>query len=210
MMKGYATRIGQPSLNTSAAISLLKQTILNNTEGCRTQDLQVYKNSLVSNVATESGEVVLAPGSNSQLFTSLDDDLTVHVRNGTLRGVAVGTRSRAFKGIPYAAPPVGLLRWQPPRQANSWTGTKNASAFGPGCETSEDCLHLNVFAPRGTNAGSKRMPVMLFIHGGCWKSGSSALYDGTDIVEFLGDVIVVTINCKHFPTKTFDLLLHLE
>ena len=196
MMQAYAARIGQPKLSTSATMALLKQTISNNTEGCQTQDWPQNNMALKSGVATGSGGPTRTAALSSHLVTPLSDDLTVRVRNGTLQGVAVGVRSRAFKAIPYAAPPLGALRWQPPRQPEAWMGVRNASAFGPGCESSEDCLQLNVFAPRVAKSSRKRLPVMLFIHGGCWKSGSSSLYDGTDIVDFLGDVIVVTINCK--------------
>ncbi|MGH3192912.1 MAG: carboxylesterase family protein, partial [Streptosporangiaceae bacterium] len=78
--------------------------------------------------------------------------------NGAVRGLANGAVDE-FLGIPYAAPPVGPLRWQPPQPAASWTGVRNATAFAPHCpqvagpfgqaSTSEDCLYLNVFTPSG-------------------------------------------------------------
>src|SRR5215213_2687818 len=80
---------------------------------------------------------------------------------GVVRGVALATGVRAFRGIPFAAPPVRELRWRPPQPARAWTGVRAADRFGPQCMqariysdmmfrnegTSEDCLYLNVWAP---------------------------------------------------------------
>ena len=94
--------------------------------------------------------------------------------NGPVRGLANGAVNE-FLGIPYAAPPVGALRWQPPQPAASWSGVRDATQFAPHCpqlatpfgqaSTSEDCLFLNVFTPRHMQAGS-HFPVMVWIHGG--------------------------------------------
>src|SRR5580693_10121148 len=90
--------------------------------------------------------------------------------NGAVRGLANGAVDE-FLGIPYAAPPVGALRWQPPQPAASWSGVREATQFAPHCpqaaspfgqaSTSEDCLFLNVFTPSHRQAGS---PVMVWIH----------------------------------------------
>ena len=84
--------------------------------------------------------------------------LVVATTGGTLRGTTAG-RTDEFLGIPYAAPPVGPLRWQPPQPAARWTGVRDATAFAPHCpqppsgfgvaSTSENCLYLNVFTPAG-------------------------------------------------------------
>ena len=94
--------------------------------------------------------------------------------NGAVRGLANGAVDE-FLGIPYAAPPVGALRWQPPQPAASWSGVRDATQFAPHCpqvagpfgqaSTSEDCLFLNVFTPSHQQPGSGH-PVMVWIHGG--------------------------------------------
>jgi para-nitrobenzyl esterase len=122
--------------------------------------------------------------------------------NGLVRGLADGAVNE-FLGIPYAAPPVGALRWQPPQPAASWSGVRDATQFGPHCpqlagpfgeaSTSENCLFLNVFTPSHQTAGS-HFPVMVWIHGGALVSGESNDYDPTALVE--DGVTVVTINYR--------------
>jgi len=123
----------------------------------------------------------------------------------TEAGVVVGESSPqivAFRGIPYAAPPTGERRWRAPQPAPAFAGGElEATSFGSICpqgsEASrtgdEDCLYLNVWAPRAE--GSR--PVMVFIHGGGFRggSGSNAIYDGTNLA-LAGDVVVVTLNYR--------------
>ncbi len=119
--------------------------------------------------------------------------------NGAVQGVAAGAVDE-FLGIPYAAPPVGALRWQPPQPAASWSGVRDATAFAPHCaqvagpfgqaSTSENCLYLNVFTP----STGGRHPVMVWIHGGALVSGESNDYDPTQLVA--DGVTVVTINYR--------------
>lgn len=134
----------------------------------------------------------------------------VNAPAGKLQGVAAGN-VHAFKGIPYAVPPVGALRWKPPLPAPKWKGVRNATGFGAACiqpkgkpdsiyfwslpSTSEDCLFLNVWAP----AKASKAPVFFWIHGGALSggSGSEPLYDGTRMAE-LGTV-VVSINYRMGP-----------
>src|SRR5262245_60454498 len=107
----------------------------------------------------------------------------VQTDHGPVRGV-VTDEYRLFPGIPYAAPPVGDLRWQPPRPAAPWRGTLDATQPRSQCaqlavlgvpEThGEDCLYLNVTTPRRTHG---RTPVMVWFHGGFFTSGSGAIYD---------------------------------
>lgn len=125
---------------------------------------------------------------------------------GMLNGTVVDEIS-AFKDIPFATPPVGDLRWRAPRPASAWRGVRQASEFGPVCPQnqrfsifvpklaqSEDCLTLNVWTPN-PKPGAK-LPVMVWIHGGGFLEGGSAvpLYDGTDLAKH--GVVVVTINYR--------------
>src|SRR5215472_9445006 len=122
--------------------------------------------------------------------------------NGPVRGLANGAVNE-FLGIPYAAPPVGARRWQPPQPAASWSGVRDATTFAPHCpqlpspfgqgSTSEDCLYLNVFTPAHRQAGSQ-FPVMVWIHGGALVTGESNDYDPAALVK--DGVTVVTINYR--------------
>ena len=122
--------------------------------------------------------------------------------NGPVRGVADGA-VHEFLGIPYAAPPVGALRWQPPQPAASWSGVRDATQFAPHCpqpagpfgqaSTAENCLFLNVFTPSHRHAGS-HFPVMVWIHGGALVSGESNDYDPTQLVA--DGATVVTVNYR--------------
>jgi para-nitrobenzyl esterase len=113
-----------------------------------------------------------------------------------------------YRGIPYAKPPVGALRWRPPAPMARWAGERRATDFGPACvqpqaktvsiysgdplPVSEDCLTLNVWSPRGAKAA----PVLVWIHGGALTTGSSRepLYDGRRLAE--RGVVVVSINYR--------------
>ena len=135
-------------------------------------------------------------------------DATVVTKSGRLRGTGVDVMS--FKGIPYAAAPVGRLRWRPPEDAPRWSNVRDASQFGPQCPqpqrqiaglsgggqspTSEDCLTLNVWTPAKTAAD--RLPVMVWIHGGGFYagSGSSPAYDGEGLSR--RGVVIVTLNYR--------------
>jgi para-nitrobenzyl esterase len=129
-----------------------------------------------------------------------DEPPLVRVDSGLLQGVqSAGVRS--FLGVPYAAPPVGDLRWRPPVRAARWSGVRPATAFAPHCAqsaspfgaatTNEDCLYLNVFSPAGLRWGA---PVMVWIHGGGLTVGES---DDYNPVRLIGQgVVVVTINYR--------------
>jgi len=127
----------------------------------------------------------------------------------TDQGVVVGRARdgvREFVGIPYAAPPVGALRWRPPAPAAAWTAPRDATHRGPACpqpeegyhrDTSEDCLNLNVWVPDGA-AG--KLPVLVWIHGGAFYQGSGGddLYDGARLARRTR-AIVVSINYRLGP-----------
>ena len=135
---------------------------------------------------------------------SSDDPALVQTTAGSLRG-AVADDHRLFAGIPYAAAPVGPLRWQDPRPAPAWDGVRDATVPGPRCmqdlagdlelgrQTDEDCLSLNVWTPAGDSEDPR--PVMVWIHGGSFVAGSSGIYDSRRLVS-RGDIIVVTVNYR--------------
>ena len=141
----------------------------------------------------------------------------VHLEDGDLTGAT--TRGvESFKGVPFAAPPVGALRWRAPQPAPAWEGVREATRYSATCmqggdawpvgtpaePQSEDCLYLNIWRPAGI-ATSARLPVMVWIPGGGWTdgSGSAPLYDGGRLAQ--RGVIVVTIN---YRVGAFGFLAH--
>jgi para-nitrobenzyl esterase len=128
----------------------------------------------------------------------------VQTTNGPIQGLVVGSLNE-FLGVPYAAPPVGDLRWTPPTSPASWTQTIQTTSFSNFCPQglselsangggSEDCLYLNVYAPSNANAQSN-LPVMVWLHGGGLTTGSGEEYDATSLVQ-TGNVVVVTLNYR--------------
>jgi para-nitrobenzyl esterase len=131
----------------------------------------------------------------------------IRVQEGALRGRIIDG-IQVFRGIPYAAPPVGSLRWRPPRSANARNSVRDAGAMGPLCPQlynardngvgplpiSEDCLTLNIYAPSSRHR--EALPVLFWIHGGGLVNGSgtAALYDGSALAR--QGVVVVTINYR--------------
>lgn len=131
------------------------------------------------------------------------DPAVVVTGSGAVRGV-VAADYRTFAGIPYAAPPVHDLRWRAPSPAARWTSIRDATKPASPCPQlggpdgsaavgSEDCLYLNVVTPVGGNA--RRLPVMVWLAGGGFVSGSGSDYDPTRIVV-QGHVVVVTVNYR--------------
>ena len=154
----------------------------------------------------------------------------VRIADGTLEGtVDAATGARAFRGVPYAQPPVGELRWQPPQPLQHWKGTRSADAFGPRAMQppiysdmvfrsrgmSEDCLYLNVWTPaasnsgKGSNKGSnkERLPVLVYFYGGGFVAGdaSEPRYDGASMAA--RGIVVVTVN---YRLGIFGFLAHPE
>jgi para-nitrobenzyl esterase len=119
---------------------------------------------------------------------------------------------RVFRGIPYAAPPVGVRRWAAPEPEAPWTGVRDATRFGPtapqrpsvlmrmlgmdGVASDEDCLTLNVWTPAAGEDGGRR-PVLVWLHGGGFTSGSGSMsvFDGAALAR-RGDAVVVTLNYR--------------
>jgi para-nitrobenzyl esterase len=146
----------------------------------------------------------------------------VMIEQGLIRGEVLGS-TVAFRGIPYAAPPVGQLRWRSPQSPQPWTDVRNTVQFGNRCPQfaradgsivlpgqpdvfagNEDCLTLNIWGPK--DRGPSLRPVMVFIHGGGNVQGSAVLptYDGRSLAE-AGGVVVVTIN---YRLGQFGFLAH--
>jgi para-nitrobenzyl esterase len=136
--------------------------------------------------------------------------MTLRTAEGTVRGRMLDDqKTEAFLGLPYAAPPVGDLRWKAPAPPAAWKGVRDATQFAHRCEQwhiwndylfldpgpSEDCLYLNVYAPRGTKPASK-LPVMVWIHGGGYAAGASSepRYTNSGLVS--RGVVLVTINYR--------------
>jgi para-nitrobenzyl esterase len=136
-----------------------------------------------------------------------ESSVVVETIHGRLQGVMEST-VHAWKGIPFAKPPVGALRFYAPRSADGWSGVRDASQFGPACTQlpffssidapivgSEDCLTLNVWSPAPDD---KRRPVLVWIHGGGWVMGTGSAYDAS-LLAARGDVVVVTVNYRLGP-----------
>jgi para-nitrobenzyl esterase len=136
----------------------------------------------------------------------------VRVDGGMVSGAASG-EVRAYKGIPFAAPPVGDLRWRPPQPVKPWEGVRACEEYGPWCPQpkpmvgrelgtmKEDCLYLNVWTAAKDTV--EKRPVMVWIHGGGFTTGSGAMasYDGAALAR--EGAVVVTINYRLGPIGFF-------
>jgi len=148
----------------------------------------------------------------------------IRIENGLVTGTPGASPDvRVFKGIPFAAPPIGDLRWRPPQPARNWDGVRAADTFSANCmqrqagggafppyggdrsatEMSEDCLYLNVYTTAAS--ATDRRPVMVWIHGGAFTSGAGAIYQGEDLAR--KNVVVVTVN---YRLGVFGFLAHPE
>jgi len=136
-----------------------------------------------------------------------DDHVTIRTEAGPVVGRQLGDIA-VFKGIPFAAPPVGPLRWRPPQPVAAWRAPLDASAYGPACPqvtypatpnaggymgpTSEDCLNLNVFAPKGAH----RAPVMVWIFGGGNVAGANSIPPNDGSAFARDGVVLVSVNYR--------------
>ncbi len=137
----------------------------------------------------------------------------VKVETGQLAGTTLASGIRVFKGIPFAAPPVGELRWRPPQPPKQWSGVRKADKFSDSCmqtlrrsrnpwtkefmvqnDASEDCLCLNVWT--GAKAASEKRPVLVWMHGGAFYEGSGEIitYDGEELARAMCRTFLRTSN----------------
>jgi len=143
-------------------------------------------------------------------FISTVDGPIVEISTGKVQSIVSKARNGMsyyeFLAIPYAQPPVGDLRFEPPRSAKPWKGIRKETKFGPECIQlevmvtgklvgEENCLYLNVFTPKIEKSPSKLLPVMVFVHGGLFMAGSANMYRAKYFME-TQDVILVTLNYR--------------
>jgi para-nitrobenzyl esterase len=149
-----------------------------------------------------TGAAVSADGARWVPRSHHDDAPVVRTDDGAVRGMVV-TGGYAFRGLPYAAPPTGQLRWRAPQPPASWRGVRDATRYAPSClqqdnlfkppgPQSEDCLYLNVSTP--TLRSSAERPVLVWIHGGGLTQDGALNYDGTKLAA--QGAVVVTINYR--------------
>ena len=156
-------------------------------------------------------------GENYEITGSFDKQHSVKCSNGTFVGFA-DSNVVSYKGIPYAQPPTGSLRWKPPVPAADREGVYEAYYFGcspiqtewpsePGSyyPQSEDCLKLNVWVNRSNDSSDK--PVMVFFHGGsyAWGAASDPIYDGQNLVSKYDDLILVSVEFRSGLLGFIDL-----
>ena len=164
---------------------------------------------LAAGLFTASATPASAQGGSATV--TLSADTPVAVTGGLVQGTEAAVADVvAFKGIPFAAPPVGELRWRPPAPVVAWEGVRDAAdagaicvqGGGQGVGQSEDCLFLNVWAPAET---AEPLPVLYWIHGGGYTggSGSTSIYDGARLAS--EGAVVVTIN---YRLNVFGFLAH--
>ena len=143
---------------------------------------------------------------------------TVKTANGVVEGTA-DNGVRTFKGLPFAAPPVGQLRWQPPQPVKNWAGTRKADQFGPRCMqrpifsdmvfrsngVSEDCLYLNVWTT--AKSSKDKLPVLVYFYGGGFAAGdgSEPRYEGASMAR--KGIVAVTVN---YRLSVFGFFAHPE
>ena len=148
----------------------------------------------------------------------IDPKSPLKIESGLISGVSVGVDKgvTAYLGVPYAAPPIGTLRWKPPQSALPWRGVRPCTAFGPSCaqlelsrpshraqsgNMSEDCLYLNVWTPNERSEAP--LPVMVWIHGGGFVGGSGSADESNGGALARKGVVAITINYRLGPFGFF-------
>ena len=139
--------------------------------------------------------ILLVFAFNSPVFADLEQPIQLDA--GQITGTSMESGVQAFLGIPFASPPVGDLRWREPQPVIPWSGVKVMDRKGPDCMQSrntnlmsEDCLYLNVWT--GAQSSADKLPVLVWIHGGGWRS--KATYDGDAFAD--NGAILVSVNYR--------------
>jgi para-nitrobenzyl esterase len=179
--------------------------------GCAQATLPVNPTALPTSETAMGNATIVSMTAQPEQFST-----NVKIQAGEIQGT-LENNLVVFKGIPYAAPPLGELRWQTPQPVTPWGEVRKADAFGDACiqplpgpnsvgaeglgPQSEDCLYLNVWTP--TTDPNAKLPVMFWIHGGALVigAGSLPLYDGASLAE--RGAVVVTINYRLGPLGFF-------
>ncbi len=170
----------------------------------------------IRQLSRAAASIILALFAASACAAASEQD-QVKIAGGVIEGTSVPEGVRVFKGIPFAEPPVGDLRWKPPQAVKPWEGVKKTQSFGPAPmqnafvatmlgvppNFSEDCLYLNVWTP--AKAENEHLPVMVWIYGGAFVVGgtSQAVYDGGSLAQ--KGVAVVSVAYRLGP---FGFLAH--
>ena len=178
----------------------------------------LQRRRLVTRWAATTSLIVTVAGAaatvdSGALAASTLSDPVVETEGGSVGGVAADG-GFVFRGVPYAAPPTGPLRWQAPQPAPSWDGVRDATEFVSSCpqqagpfappgSLDEDCLSLNVYTPALGNADTSGRPVLVWIHGGGLASDAARNYDPTLLAA--EGTVVVTIN---YRLGAFGFLSH--
>ncbi|MFE7422848.1 carboxylesterase/lipase family protein [Rhodococcus sp. NPDC057529] len=148
----------------------------------------------------------MALGLSACMTTSSPEGAVLKIDSGAVQGNEHG-EMHSYLGIPYAAAPVGDLRWRPPQQPPSWTSPLDATEYGNSCPQNadlgvfakaggnEDCLNLNVFVSKKSAESKKKLPVLVWIHGGALAVGGGGDYDPSKLAVD-GGMVVVTINYR--------------
>ncbi len=176
---------------------------------------------LITGIALVLGGLFLGPRDpQDRPLRPVADSATLReTRSGSVVGGSAPSGAQVWLGIPYAAPPVGALRWRAPQEPQAWRNPRESRTFPPACPQfasrlsasraepgtlvgSEDCLYLNVFAPSGVAPGDD-LPVMVFVHGGGNTIGSTVPYDGSRFVQEQG-VVMVTLQYRLGPLGWFS------
>jgi len=146
--------------------------------------------------------IVMTTTGNMLRQSSADEPTLVQIDSGKVQGTETNGVI-AFKGIPFAQPPVGALRWRAPQPVKPWEGVRDATEFGPdavqppdlvppGARISEDCLYLNVWRP--VSASDDPLPVMVWIYGGGFVKGGAVLYPREALAR--QGIVIVTFNYR--------------